>query len=104
MIANIGYFVLVMTFVLALYGAAAAAIGALRQRPALVESGRHAMLLTFPLISLPALSIIALLAGGRRGGREPATSPGGWPPPPGCRGLFPGGWGPSWRTRPPACG
>src|SRR4030042_2184921 len=64
MIANIGYFVLVMTFVLALYGAAAAAIGALRQRPALVESGRHAMLLTFPLISLSALSIIALLVTG----------------------------------------
>jgi len=64
MIANIGYFVLVMTFVLALYGAAAAAVGALRQRPALVESGRHAMLLTFPLISLSALSIIALLVTG----------------------------------------
>ncbi len=64
MLANIGYFVLVMTFVLALYGAAAAAYGALRQRPALVESGRHAMLLTFPLITISALSIIALLVTG----------------------------------------
>jgi len=64
MIANVGYFVLVMTFLLALYGAGAAAYGALRQRPALVESGRRAMLLTFPLITLSALAIIALLLGG----------------------------------------
>src|SRR4030067_11097 len=49
MLANLGYFSLVLTFVAALYGAGAAAYGAVRRRPALVESARHAMLLTWPL-------------------------------------------------------
>ncbi len=42
--AIVGYFSLILTFLAALYGAGAAAYGALRHRPALVESGRHAML------------------------------------------------------------
>src|SRR4030042_347311 len=60
MIANIGYFVLVMTFVLALYGAAAAAIGALRQRPALVESGRHGTLLCWSWLMSAFASAVGL--------------------------------------------
>ncbi len=64
MLANLGYFSLVLTFIAALYGAGAAAYGAVKWKPALVESARHAMLLTWPLVTLAALSIIALLVGG----------------------------------------
>jgi cytochrome c-type biogenesis protein CcmF len=64
MLANLGYFSLVLTFIAALYGAGAAAYGALKRKPALVESARHAMLLTWPLVTLAALSIIALLVSG----------------------------------------
>ncbi len=64
MMAQVGYFVALLSFVLALYGAGAAAFGALRGRPAFVESARHAMLLTFPLISLAALGLIYLLVSG----------------------------------------
>jgi cytochrome c-type biogenesis protein CcmF len=60
-IANIGYFALLLAFVGSLYGAAAAAYGALRRRPAFVESARHAMLLTWPLVTVAAISIITLL-------------------------------------------
>jgi cytochrome c-type biogenesis protein CcmF len=62
--ALIGYFALILTFLAALYGAGAAAYGALRHRPAFVESGRHAMVLTWPLVSVAALSIILLLVRG----------------------------------------
>ncbi|HKZ55254.1 MAG TPA: heme lyase CcmF/NrfE family subunit [Anaerolineales bacterium] len=64
MLANVGYFSLVLAFLVALYGAGAAAYGARRRLPALVESGRRAMLLTFPLVSLGALAIILLLLTG----------------------------------------
>src|SRR3990172_2795458 len=63
MLANLGYFSLVLTFVAALYGAGAAAYGALKRKPVFVESARHAMLLTWPLVTLAAVSIIALLVG-----------------------------------------
>ncbi|HET7011419.1 MAG TPA: heme lyase CcmF/NrfE family subunit [Anaerolineales bacterium] len=61
MIANIGFFALLLAFVGSLYGAGAAAYGALRRRPAFVESGRQAMLLTWPLVTIAAISIITLL-------------------------------------------
>jgi cytochrome c-type biogenesis protein CcmF len=64
MIADVGYFTLVLAFVVALYGAGAAAYGALRRRPAFVESARHALLLTWPLVTVVALSIILLLVRG----------------------------------------
>lgn len=64
MIANFGYIALVVTFVAAIYGAAAAAYGALKSKPEFVESGRHAMLLTFPLLTLSSLAIIYLLVAG----------------------------------------
>jgi cytochrome c-type biogenesis protein CcmF len=54
----------VFAFVVALYGAGAAVYGALRNRPALVESARHALLLTWPLVSVAALAIITLLVRG----------------------------------------
>lgn len=65
MIANIGYFTLVITFVTALYGAGAAFYGATQRKPAFVESARHAMMLTFPLLSVSCIAIIILLTTGR---------------------------------------
>ena len=65
MIANVGYFSLVLTFLVALYGAGAAAYGAIRSRPEVVESARHALLLTWPLMTVGALSMILLLVTGQ---------------------------------------
>jgi hypothetical protein len=65
LIANIGYFALVITFVTALYGAGAAFYGATQRKPAFVESARHAMILTFPLLSISSIAIIILLVTGR---------------------------------------
>jgi cytochrome c-type biogenesis protein CcmF len=64
MIANIGYGALVITFIISLYGIGAALYGALRKAPTWVDSARNAMLLTFPLLTLSALSIIFLLVNG----------------------------------------
>lgn len=65
MIGNIGYFTLVITFLTALYGAGAAIFGAGLRKPSFVESARHAMILTFPLLSISCLAIIILLVTGR---------------------------------------
>ena len=62
--AIVGHFALILTFLAALYGAGAAAYGALRHRPVFVESGRHAMILTWPLLTVVAGSIIGLLVRG----------------------------------------
>ena len=64
MVANFGYLALIVTFITAIYGAGAAAYGAIQRKPELVESARRAMLLTFPLTTLAALSIIVLLVTG----------------------------------------
>jgi len=61
MIANFGYGALVITFLVSLFGIGAAIFGLLKQKPAWVDSARNAMLLTFPLLTLSALSIIYLL-------------------------------------------
>jgi len=61
LIADVGYFVMVLTFLVALYGAAAAAYGALKGQAEWVESARRAMLLTFPLLSLSSAALIYLL-------------------------------------------
>ena len=65
MIEGIGYLSLIIAFVVTLYGAGAAAYGASRQRPEFIESGRRAMLLTWPLITISAVAIVTLLDGGR---------------------------------------
>src|SRR3972149_6722605 len=65
MIEEAGYLALVIALGVSLFGAAAAAYGARRGRPGWVESGRRAMLLVWPLISLAALAIILLLVGER---------------------------------------
>jgi cytochrome c-type biogenesis protein CcmF len=61
MIANFGYGALIITFLVSLYGIVAAVYGARKGAPAWVDSARNAMLLTFPLLTLSALSIIYLL-------------------------------------------
>ncbi|GAB4580248.1 MAG: heme lyase CcmF/NrfE family subunit [Anaerolineales bacterium] len=64
MAANLGYGTLVITFLTCLYGIGASIYGLWRKHPTWVESARHAMLLTFPLITLSALVIIFLLVSG----------------------------------------
>jgi cytochrome c-type biogenesis protein CcmF len=61
MVANFGYGALVITFLVSLYGIGAAVYGVRKNAPAWIDSARNAMLLTFPLVSLAALSIIYLL-------------------------------------------
>ena len=61
MLANIGYGTLIITFIVSIYGIIAAVYGVRRKTPAWVDSARNAMLLTFPLITISALSIIILL-------------------------------------------
>ena len=64
MVANLGFGTLIITFSVSIYGAVAAYIGARKNRPSWVDSARNAMLLTFPLLSITALSIIYLLISG----------------------------------------
>lgn len=61
MIEEIGYFSLVLTFLVAIYGAVAAAYGAGQKQAHWIESARHAMVLTWPLLSLASGSLILLL-------------------------------------------
>ncbi len=61
MLAEFGYGILVVSFLVAIYSVIAAFYGAQKKSTAWVESARRAMLLTFPLISLSAASLIYLL-------------------------------------------
>ncbi|MGE5124285.1 MAG: heme lyase CcmF/NrfE family subunit [Acidobacteriaceae bacterium] len=63
MIANLGFGTLIITFLVALYGILASFLGARRHSPALVDSARNAMLLTFPLLTITAFSLVYLLVG-----------------------------------------
>ena len=64
MLAEFGYGVLVVTFLLALYSVGTAIFGYFDKSAALVESARRAMLLTFPLLTIAALTLITLLMRG----------------------------------------
>ena len=64
MMTNLGLGALFFTFVLSFYGIGAAIYGAKTKSPAWVASARNAMLLTFPLLTLSALSLIYLLVNG----------------------------------------
>lgn len=64
MVANLGYGALVITFLISFYGIGAAVYGVVKKAPAWVDSARNAMLLTWPLVTLSALSIIYLLVTG----------------------------------------
>ena len=61
MVANLGYGALVITLLVSIYGIGAAYYGARTNKHAWVASARNATLLTFPLITVSALSIIYLL-------------------------------------------
>src|SRR5512147_1176791 len=61
MLAEIGYGILVVAFVVALYSVGAAIYGERKNAPAVVESARRAMLLLWPLITLAAGALIILL-------------------------------------------
>ena len=61
MIADFGFGVLVVTFLVTLYSVFAAVYGESKKSPALVESARRAMLLTWPLLTLTAGILIYLL-------------------------------------------
>jgi cytochrome c-type biogenesis protein CcmF len=65
LIAWIGYFILVIAFIMALYGVGVAAYGALKRKPEYVESARRAMLLIWPLLTVSSLALIWLLTSGR---------------------------------------
>ena len=58
MIADLGFFALVTAFMLALYGCAAAIYGHWRKAPQWIGSARAATLLTFPLLTISALSLV----------------------------------------------
>ena len=64
MVANFGYGVFVVTFLVAIYGVVAALVGIKKNSMEWVESARSAMLLTFPLILLGAGCIVYLLVTG----------------------------------------
>jgi len=65
MLSGFGYGILAVTFLVALYAIWAAVSGYFTKSSAQVESARRAMLLTFPLLTLAALSLIGLLMGNR---------------------------------------
>jgi cytochrome c-type biogenesis protein CcmF len=61
MLAQFGFGVLILTFVLALFSVGAAVVGYFSKSGRWVESARRAMQLTFPLISIAAFTLIYLL-------------------------------------------
>ncbi len=65
MLANIGFGVLVISFITSIYGIAASIYGVRKNSLAWVESARKAMQITFPLITLASLAIIVLLVTGQ---------------------------------------
>ena len=64
MLAQFGFGVLVTTFLVSLYSVVAALYGYFSKSDRWVESSRRAVILTFPLVSLAALTLIYLLATG----------------------------------------
>jgi cytochrome c-type biogenesis protein CcmF len=65
LIADIGYISLIIALFTALYSAVAAVYGARRDEPRFIESARHAMLLTWPLLSLSTVALVWLLVDGQ---------------------------------------
>ncbi len=64
MIINLGYGALVITFLISIYGTGAAIYGMRKKMPSWVDSGRNAMLLTWPLLTISCAAIIYLLITG----------------------------------------
>jgi len=65
MVPNIGYGALFLTFLISIYGVGAAIYGVVKKSPHWVDSARNAMLLTWPLLTISAISLIYLLVNGR---------------------------------------
>ena len=65
MLAQFGYGVLIITFFVALYAIWSSVSGYYSKSMRQIESARRAMLLTFPLLSLVAATLIALLVANR---------------------------------------
>jgi cytochrome c-type biogenesis protein CcmF len=65
MIGDLGFSALIVTLIASLFGIGAAFYGARKNAPAWVDSARNAMLLTWPLLTISALSIITLLVTGQ---------------------------------------
>jgi len=65
LIENLGYFTMVITLLTSIFGAGAAAYGASNKKPEWVESARHAMVLTWPLLTVASGALIILLIQGR---------------------------------------
>ncbi len=61
MLADFGYGVLVITFLISLYSIVIAIYGEFKKSAVMVESARRAMLLTWPLLTLSALTLVYLL-------------------------------------------
>ncbi len=64
MLVNLGYGAVFITALLCLYSIGTAVYGAQRKQAVWVDSARNAMLLTFPLLSLAALSLVIQLVTG----------------------------------------
>jgi cytochrome c-type biogenesis protein CcmF len=64
MIAEVGFGALIVAFIVAIYGIVAAVYGARRHMEPWLESGRRAMLLTWPLITLSVVCLVSLLVSG----------------------------------------
>jgi len=60
-IADIGFFSLVIAFIMAVYGTAASVVGGWRSRRATIESARNASLLVFPLLTLSVVALVYAL-------------------------------------------
>ncbi len=58
MLYDLGYFALLISFLLAIYAAGVAVFGAQSQRMPFVESARNAALLVFPLLTLAVLIVV----------------------------------------------
>ena len=63
MLANLGFGAIIITAFLLLYCVGTAIYGFRKNAPTWVDSAKNAMLLTFPLLTVSALCIIALLVG-----------------------------------------
>ena len=63
MLAIIGYGSLVISFLISIYAIIAAVYGQVKKQPKWVESGRRAMLLTFPVLTVSSIMMVILLIG-----------------------------------------
>lgn len=64
MLVEIGYGALLISFLISLYAIFASIYGEIKNRPRWVDSARRAMILTFPVLTIATVSLIALLVSG----------------------------------------